>query len=131
MLGRIKGGAQRVEPFVTGSQRDASAVEANDPRWPLESAEQDHDAPVLPEMRDRFGTAANEVEVGDLPRVEDPEPAKVSLGRDVDMAGPRERCGADEEEALGLDPGGELVADLGEYLGYGANLPPRKADALA
>ena len=42
----------------------APAVQAKDPRRPLERAQHDHDAPVLADVGDRLGAAPDHVEIG-------------------------------------------------------------------
>src|SRR5947209_2218763 len=101
---------------MAGGQHLRAAVQAHDLRRAFEAAEHDGDPSVLARVRDRLGAAADEVEVRDLPRPEDPEPAEVALGRDVDVAFRVERSGSDEEEVLALDPGGELLVDAVEDL---------------
>src|SRR5207245_11748028 len=75
-------------------------------------AEHHDDAPVLARVRDRLRAAADEVEIPDLARAEDPEPAQVALRRHVDVAVRGQRRRRDEEQMLPLDPGGELLVDL-------------------
>ena len=91
-------------------------MEADDPRRPVEGAEHDHDAAVLARVRDRLGAAADEVEIRDLARSEDSEPAQIALRRHVHVAVGGERRRRDEEEMLLLDPGRELLVDLVEDL---------------
>ena len=110
------------KPVVARQQYVTRAVQANDPRRPFEGAEHDDDAPVFAQVRDRLRSTPDEVEVGDLPRAEDPEPAEIALRRDVDVPVAGERRRADEEEALRLDPGAELAADFFEDLAYRAIL---------
>lgn len=63
-------------------------------------------------MRNRLRPAADEVEIRNLLRAENPEPAEIALWRDVDVTVARKWRRADEEEALRLDPGTELASDL-------------------
>ena len=99
-----------------------AAVQPHDARRPFEGAEHDRDAPVFAHVRDRLGSAADEVEVRDLTWAEDAKPAHVALRRDVDVPVRRERRRADEEQVLLLDPGGEARVDLVEDLAHAGSL---------
>jgi hypothetical protein len=63
-------GQQLVEPGIVGQDDLATAVEAQDPRRALEGAEHDDDAPVLAQVGDRLGAAADDVQVRDRALVE-------------------------------------------------------------
>ena len=95
-------------------------MQAHDPRRAVERAEHHNDAAVLARMGDRLCAAAYEVEVPDLARPEDPEPAQVALRRHVDVAVLGERSGANEEHVL--DPGGELLVDRFVHLAHAASV---------
>ena len=108
MFGRVEARGE----LVGRRQHRGAAVQPHDPRRTLERAEHDDDAAVLARVRDRLCAAADEVEISNLVRPEDSEPAQVALWRHVDVAVLGERRRGDEEEMLLLDPAGELVVDL-------------------
>ena len=118
VLGRVE--ARR--ELMRRRQHRRATVQSHDSRRPFERAEHHDDAAVLARMRDRLRSAADEVEVPDLVRPEDSEPAQVALRRHVHVAVLRERCGADEEEVLPLDPGRELLVDLRVDLAHGESV---------
>ena len=96
----------------------AAAVQAHDPRRPLEGAQHDDDAPVVAQVRDGLRAAADEVEVGDRVLVEDPQRLDRALGRDVDVAAVAARRGGHEEHALARDPRRQPRVDRIEDLGH-------------
>ena len=104
----------------------AAAVQAHDPRRPLEGAEHDADAAVLAQVRDRLGAAAVDVEVGDRVLVEDREGPDRPLGRDVDVALAVERRRGHEEQRLARDPVALVVGELVVDLRHGPAQPTRR-----
>jgi hypothetical protein len=88
---------------VIGEKDFATAVESNDFRGALESAEKDDNPAVFLEVSDGFHPAAGQVEVGDLILVQDPEGIE-ALGRAIDMAVARQGRGSDEKDFLSSDP---------------------------
>ena len=64
----------------------ATTVQADDPGRPLESAEHDHDPAVLAQVRHRLGTIADQVEITNPSRRENPQALDRPLRRDVDVA---------------------------------------------
>ena len=112
MLRRVEPRRELLELRIVRQRDRRAAVQPHDPRRPVERAEHHDDAPVLARVRDRLGAAPDEVEVRDLARPEDAEPAQVALRRDVDVPVLGERRRRDEEEVLALHPGAELLVDL-------------------
>ena len=83
--------AQRSNRGSAGKDRLAAAVEADDPRRPLERAEHHDDPAVLAQVGDRLRAAARDVEIGDPAGPRTRSDADRPLRRDVDVAVAAER----------------------------------------
>ncbi len=94
----------------------AAPVETDDARRPLEGAEHHDDAPVLAEMRDRLGAAADVVVVLDGVRVDDPQRVDRPFRAQIDP--PPAGSGGDEEERLRTYPSRKLRVDAVEHLAH-------------
>jgi hypothetical protein len=95
-------------------------VQAQQPRRTLEGAEQDRDAPVLPQVRHRLDPAPHQVDVGDGERVENRK-ALEPFGREVHetVVGAGRR--GDEEDPLLPDELGVVLVELGKDLAHGTS----------
>ena len=81
------------------------AVQSQDSRRALERAQHHDDPPVVAQVGDRLGAAADQVEIRERAIVEQPQRPDRALRRDVDVAVAAARRGGDEEHRLALDPG--------------------------
>ena len=99
--GRPRRAGRRTRPPARAPRRARAAARS---AAALERAQHHDDAPVLAQVRDRLGAAADHVEIRDRAVVEHPQRPDRSLRRDVDVAFVGERRRADEEERLARDP---------------------------
>jgi hypothetical protein len=86
-------------------------MEPHDSGWPFERTPHHDDSMVLFQVCDRFGSAADVIQVGDFAGSENPERIE-AFGRQVHMASRTERSRRDKEHLLRIDEGLQTSVDF-------------------